>query len=60
MLRLQVGDQVGRGDAADLALAVRLRVQQRIVGRLVAGDVQPDQLAPRAALPFGEQSAAAR
>ena len=32
-----------RGDAADLALAVGGRVQERIVRRLVAGDVQPDE-----------------
>ncbi len=48
-----------RGDAADFPLAAVVGVQQRIVRGFVAGDVEADELAPRAALLLGEQRAPA-
>ena len=57
MLRLQVGDHVAEVTLPISRLPSASGVQQRIVGRLVARDVEPHQLAPRAARPLGEQRA---
>src|SRR5579859_2214820 len=48
-----------RGDAADLTPAVRARVQQRMVRRLVSGDVESHQPPPRAPPPLREKRAPA-
>src|SRR5580704_6067582 len=46
-----------RGDAADLTLAIGGRVQQRVVRRLVARDVQADEKAAQAPRPLREERA---
>ena len=49
----------GGGDGADLCLAGMVGIDQRVVGRLVALDIQPDQAPSGAALFFRQQSTAA-
>jgi len=46
-------------DAADFAFAAVVGVEQRIVRRFVAGDIQAHQLTPRPALPFCNERATA-
>ena len=57
MLRLQVGDQIAELTLPISRLPLVIRVEQRIVRRLVAGDVEPDEPALRAALLLGKQRA---
>jgi hypothetical protein len=48
MLRLQVGDQIAEVTLPTSVRATAIGVQQAFVRRLVAGDVEPDQLSSQA------------